>query len=182
MGIATKPLARVATKLAAPIIAKITSKLDGLFQAARFAPKGLLGMGDDLQRMADRRLYDQMKKAFEKNGGEVWDDDWAAQHLFELYGPGTRGASEEVGQIILSPNAARSHVFEEFIHNTQRLKGRYQQWVDEFGEAGARIKAEIEAQQKLLQNADKWGIPENEISNIRQRLQGFLDEWAKFIK
>jgi hypothetical protein len=43
MGIATKPLARVATKLAAPIIAKITSKLDGLFQAARFAPIGGAG-------------------------------------------------------------------------------------------------------------------------------------------
>ena len=132
--------------------------------------------------MVDRRLYDQMKRAFEKNGGEIWDDDWAAQHLFDTYGKGTMGASEEVGEIILSPKASRSHVFEEFIHNTQRLKGRYQKWVDEYGEVGARLKAEIEAQQKLLRNADKWGLPKDEVSNISKRLQGFLDDWESFIK
>jgi hypothetical protein len=120
-----------------------------------------------------------MKKAFEKNGGDIWDDDWAAQHLLDTYGKGVMGASEKAGEIILSPGASRSHVFEEFIYNTQRIKGRYQKWVDEYGEVKARLMAEIEAQRKLLQNASKWKIPENEVSNIQSRLRGFLDDLEK---
>ncbi|MDX1964504.1 MAG: pre-toxin TG domain-containing protein [Pirellulales bacterium] len=142
--------------------------------------RGLLSQGQGELPAMDRRRYEQMKKAFESNagkkrggGGEIWDDEDAAMHLFSTNGPGTLGSSEGLGKIILCPNAPTFSVFEEFIHNTQRRTGRYQKWIEEFGKPKADLLAEIEAAQKLIKNANSWGISKNEVEIITGRLTGF---------
>jgi hypothetical protein len=74
--------------------------------------------------------------------------------------------------ILLPDRPSTSSVFEEFIHATQHRTGRFNQAVDQFGNARAIDMMEIEAAEKLIRNRRAWGIPNAETRQTIERLRG----------
>ena len=113
-----------------------------------------------------------MKTAFEKSGGEI---DMSEEALFEMWQNDPHAFAETLGPkyIRMRPHPDTTTVFEEFIHTAQFRSGELAQLIDEFGGPLALMKIEIRAQEKLLRCAAKWGIPEEEIERIQERLKWF---------
>jgi len=111
-----------------------------------------------------------MKAAFEKYGGEI---DMSEEALYEMWesDPTVLAETLSAKYIRMKPNPDVATVFEEFIHTAQYRTGLVAKWVNEFGRSLAFVKIEIQAQEKLIRNAPKWGIPAEQVERIKSRLQ-----------
>lgn len=79
---------------------------------------------------------------------------------------GAEAATFNAKTIVLKPNPSNAEVFEEFIHTAQYRTGRA---------TGANIvEMEIEAAQKLLRFADRYGLKIEEQKVIWNRLNHLL--------
>ena len=120
----------------------------------------------------DPARFEKMKAAFEKFGGEIDTSDEALYAMWES-NPDALAETLDSKYIRMRPNPDTTTVFEEFIHTAQFRTGEYGRLVEEFDQALALVKVEIKAQEKLLRNATKWGIPQAEIRRIQERLKLF---------
>lgn len=113
--------------------------------------------------MMNAERFARIKKAFERNGGII-DQSEEAQRLLKYHG--AEAATFNAKTIVLKPNPSNAEVFEEFIHTAQYRTGRA---------TGANIvEMEIEAAQKLLRFADRYGLKIEEQEAIRNRLNHLL--------
>ncbi len=80
------------------------------------------------------------------------------------------GVTHNAKEVLLPTNATRTAVFEEFIHTAQFRTGKFNQLIEQFGNAEAERLLEIEAAERLIQNQKAWGLPQNEIDAVVKRL------------
>jgi hypothetical protein len=117
----------------------------------------------------DPARFARMRDAFIRNGGVV-DQSTDAQAYLRLRQ--AEGLTFDSKTILLPDRPSTSSVFEEFIHATQHRTGRFNQAVDQFGNARAIDMMEIEAAEKLIRNRRAWGIPNAETRQTIERLRG----------
>ncbi len=124
-----------------------------------------------------------MKAAFEKNGGVMLQN--ADVDAYLLYRAKQMGASNVGGiadnakQILLPTNPTHTAVFEEFIHTAQYRTGRTAKLIEQFGNAEAERRLEIEAAEKLIQNQRAWKLPQDEIDAVVKRLEQLRSQGGK---
>ena len=78
--------------------------------------------------------------------------------------------------ILLKQNPGRASVFEEMIHATQYRTGRND------GSYEARLKCEIEAQEKLTKNAKAYKLTEAEVNQTKEALKAYKEELDRYYK
>jgi len=89
--------------------------------------------------------FEKIKKAFARQGGII-DQSVDAQAYLRLRG--AEGVTFDAKTILLPEKTTTSAVFEEFIHTAQHRTGRVNQLIEQFGNAEAELKLEIEAAEK----------------------------------
>jgi hypothetical protein len=81
--------------------------------------------------------------------------------------------------IYLEAHPATSTVYEELIHSAQFRTGKYNEWVERYGNRIAVDMMEKEAAEKLIANASAWKIPAEEVEMIKKRLKIFSKNLKK---
>ena len=166
------PILELSAREAAILRRLPKDKVDELIKNGGLARLASEVAGDEM----DLRLFQRIKEAFEKNGGDIDQSELAQYQLWELH---LQGLCVNEKHILLLPNPSTATVFEEFIHATQFRTGRIEKWKKAFGEAGARAAAEIEAKIKLLRNQHAWGISDAEAAQLRRELADELERFKK---
>ena len=110
----------------------------------------------------DARQFQRIKAAFERHGGAVIQDESAQEYLDFV---GAEAVTLDPQTILFRPNPTASQVFEELIHTAQLKRGKIT------SQKATRIKAEIEAAEKLLRNQRAYQMSEIEIRETAQRLE-----------
>ena len=107
-------------------------------------------------------------------------DEAGEDALRFLESRGADGVTFNADTILVRPDASPSTVFEELIHATQHRTGRFENWVNQYGNAGAEARAEYEAATRLVQNQRAYGISDAEhavnvarVQEFRSQLDGF---------
>jgi hypothetical protein len=78
--------------------------------------------------------------------------------------------------IYLGQNPSVATVYEELIHARQFKNGRYNELVDLYGNTITDLIMEKEAAETLIKNSKKIKIPNDEVSQIKERLEYFVTE------
>ncbi|MBO9458097.1 hypothetical protein [Labrenzia sp. R5_0] len=103
--------------------------------------------------------------------GKVFDSSEDALRYLETRG--ADGVTFNAETILVRPDASPSTIFEELIHSGQHRTGRYDQWVSQYGNAGATARAEYEAATRLVNNQRAYGISDAEHAVNQARVQEF---------
>lgn len=113
-----------------------------------------------IEPMPKKRLR-KIIKAFERQGGKILMGDEIDEYLREKH---ALGSTLNKDTIMLAKRPGRATVFEELIHAAQYRLGRCD------GSAKSVVLCEIEAQEKLLANANAYGLTDTEISQTKKAL------------
>ena len=98
------------------------------------------------------------------DGGGVIDQSDEAQRLLKYHE--AEAATLNAKTIVLKLNPTRAAIFEELIHTAQYRTGRA---------TGANIiEMEVEATEKLLRFADRYGLNKEDVKAIESRLNNLL--------
>lgn len=107
--------------------------------------------------------FARIKAAFERNGGVI-DQSEEAQRLLKYHE--AEAATLNATTIVLKPNPTNAAIFEELIHTAQYRTSRA---------TGANIiEMEIEAAEKLLRFAHRYGLKKEDVEDIKSRLNRLL--------
>ncbi len=110
--------------------------------------------------------FQKMKEAFVRHGGIV-DQSAEAQAFLKLRG--AEGVTFDAKTILLPENPTTSAVFEEFIHSAQHRTGLVNTWIEQFGNANAELRLEIQTAEKLIRNRKAYNIPNDETHQTIRR-------------
>ena len=111
----------------------------------------------------DAECFARIKTAFERNGGII-DQSEEAQRLLNYHN--AEAATLNAVTILLKPHPTSAAIFEELIHTAQYRTGRA---------TGANIvEMEIEAAEKLLRFAHRYGLTKEDERLIKNRLNYLL--------
>jgi Pre-toxin TG len=138
----------------------------------------LASEGRSIGKAMNPEKFARIKNAFERAGGLV--NQGAETDAF-LKWRGAQAAALGSDTVLFGANPTVSQVFEEFMHTAQFRTGRYNQWVEKFGQSGATMQAEMEVLERLIKNANAWGIPADEVEESVRLLQGYQDDWTRFL-
>ncbi|MEE2866934.1 MAG: hemagglutinin repeat-containing protein, partial [Pseudomonadota bacterium] len=114
--------------------------------------------------------FAKIQEAFARQG-KVFDSSEDALRYLETRG--ADGVTFNAETILVRPDASPSTIFEELIHSGQHRTGRYDQWVSQYGNAGATARAEYEAATRLVNNQRAYGISDAEHAVNQARVQEF---------
>jgi len=127
----------------------------------------------------DRKLLSKLQKEFTELGGEMRFDEESFEYIAgreKALGVEIEAITLGDDLIMLGPKATTSAVYEELIHAHQFKSGLYDGWANKFGNKVAENLMEKEAAEELLENAEKWNLPKEEIKLIEERLEFFNNE------
>ncbi|MCR9280318.1 MAG: hypothetical protein NXH99_01400 [Rhodobacteraceae bacterium] len=114
--------------------------------------------------------FAKIQEAFARQG-KVFDSSEDALRYLETRG--ADGVTFNAETILVRPDASPSTIFEVLIHSGQHRTGRYDQWVSQYGNAGATARAEYEAATRLVNNQRAYGISDAEHAVNQARVQEF---------
>jgi len=114
-----------------------------------------------------------MIEGFKRTGGVV-DQGEGPQAYLQLRG--AEGLTLDAKTILLPQSPTTSAVFEEFIHSAQHRTGLVNSYTDLYGNAGANLRLEIQAAEKLITNRKAYGIPNSETQQTIQRLRDYRQQ------
>ena len=115
----------------------------------------------------------KIEKAFKARGGIIQYDDATDEYLKSK---NAEAITYNETTILIRKNAGRASIFEELIHTAQ-----YRSWEND-GSYLSRLKCEISAQQKLLENAKAYKLTEPEIIQTKRALQAYKNELDEYVK
>jgi len=110
----------------------------------------------------DAALFKRIQAAFQRNGGVMQANAESSKMLKALR---AEGIAFDAKTIALTENPSTSAVYEELIHTAQMNRGMTDV-----------IQMEIEAAQKLINNADLYNIPASETQQTINRLNNLLQQ------
>lgn len=126
------------------------------------------------------KLLEKLQKEFDELGGSLIYDNESFDYIAsreKLEGVEIEAITFNEELILLNRNATTSAVYEELIHAKQYRTGKYDDWVNKYRSNDiAKNLMEKEAAEELLENADLWKLPKEEIELIRERLVFFKEE------
>lgn len=148
---------------------------------------------DEFDEVNKRELYSQIKgkpidpvllkklqKEFEEIGGEMrFDEESFAYCEARAKTLNTEVEAINLSEdlIMLNKTVTKSAVYEELIHAEQHRTGRFKEAVENIKNNEIVMNLmEKEAAEKLLLNAEKWDLPNEEIEVIKERLEYFKEE------
>ncbi len=104
--------------------------------------------------------FNRMKRAFERNGGQIDQSDEMQRYLLTRQAEGVTFNSKLIG-LIREPT--RSAVFEEFIHTSQHRQGK--------NSSADILQNEIDTAEKLIRCRKAYRIPYEETRLTIRRLR-----------
>ena len=125
----------------------------------------------------DEVLFSRIQEAFARQGRTIDNSEDALRFLESR---GADGVTFNADTILVRPDASPSTVFEELIHATQPRTGRFENWVNQYGNAGAVARAEYEAATRLVQSQRAYGISDAEHAVDMARVQEFRSQLDRF--
>jgi hypothetical protein len=131
----------------------------------------------------DPVLLNKIIKSFKRQGGKILcGTDEAIDFLnfrSKLEGTKVYGMTYNEKLIYLEANPSAGTVYEELIHSAQFRTGKYNTWVEKYGNATTTDIMEKEAAEKLLKNAQRWKISDEEVLQIQDRLEYYTNNLKK---
>lgn len=127
----------------------------------------------------DLKLLKKLQKEFEELGGALLHNDESFEYIAsreKAEGVAIEAITFNEELILLNKSATTSAVYEELIHATQYRTGKYDKWVEEFGNEIAKNLMEKEAAEELIENAVQWKLPDEEVKLVKERLEFFNEE------
>lgn len=124
-------------------------------------------IGDQGQEIIDKPTYNKLTKKFIKNGGIIIRGGDAKNHLNDVgaYASYVSGANTA----FIKDDATVSDVLEEMFHAEQDRKGEYSKYSFE----ETRLRREIDAQNYLLNVAERYKIPVKETEVTKANLKEY---------
>ena len=131
---------------------------------------------DDGHEIIDKATYSKLTKNFIKSGGIIIRGEVAKEHLKNsgAYASYINGANVA----FITDNATVSDVLEEMYHAKQDKANM-------FGELTNRkilYQREIAAQKYLINVAEKYKIPEEEVVVTKENLKFYIEQLKKFLE
>lgn len=120
-----------------------------------------------------KKQFRIIEKAFRQKGGIIQYGRETDRYL-EIRN--AEAITYDANTILIRTDAGRAAVFEELIHTAQYRKG------ENNGSYLSRLKCEIAAQKKLLQNRKAYKLTENEIVQTRKALIQYEKELRLYNK
>lgn len=124
-----------------------------------------------IEPMPKKQLHRIMKN-FKRNGGTIQMDEATDRYLTSK---NAEAIAYNAKTILLKKNPGRAAVFEELIHATQYRTG------ENDGSYLSRLKCEISAQKKLLDNRAAYRLTEEEIKQTKKALRDYEKELSKYL-
>ncbi|WP_294314246.1 hypothetical protein [uncultured Chryseobacterium sp.] len=124
-------------------------------------------------------LLKKLQKGFEDLGGALLYNDESFEYVAsreKAEGVAIEAITFNEELILLNKSATTSAVYEELIHATQYRTGKYDYWVEKYGNEIAKNLMEKEAAVELIERAVKWKLPAEEIKLVKERLEFFNEE------
>jgi len=122
----------------------------------------------------DSKLFNKLKEEFERKGGLIQQNEETDEHLDRR---NAEGAALNGYTILLKRLPSISAVYEELIHAEQFRENKNN------GSVEQRLLCEIEAQEILIKNKEKWNIPDIENEQTVRALEQYkndLDQYYKY--
>jgi hypothetical protein len=149
---------------------KVIAALDKAEEVARDTNRTLFSQRPTSFDPMDADQFARIQVAFSRQGRTIDNSEDALRYLETR---GADGVTFNADTILVRPDASPSTVFEEMIHATQHKCGRFDQWVKQYGNAGAIARAEYEAANRLVRNQKAYGISDAEHAVNKARVQEF---------
>ena len=124
-----------------------------------------------VEPMPKKQLH-RIVKNFKKIGGTIQMNDATDKYLTSK---NAEAITYDDHTILLKQNPGRAAVFEELIHATQYRTG------ENDGSYLSRLKCEISAQKKLLENREAYRLTEAEIKQTEKALSSYQNELREYI-
>ena len=124
-------------------------------------------------------LLKKLQKEFEDLGGALLYNDESFEYIAsreKAEGVAIEAITFNEELILLNKSATTSAVYEELIHATQYRTGKYDNWVEKYGNEIAKNLMEKEAAVELIERAVEWKLPTEEIKLVKERLEFFNEE------
>ncbi len=124
-------------------------------------------------------LLKKLQKEFEDLGGALLYNDESFEYIAsreKAEGVAIEAITFNEELILLNKSATTSAVYEELIHATQYRTGKYDNWVEKYGNEIAKNLMEKEAAVELIERAVEWKLPAEEIKLVKERLEFFNEE------
>jgi len=124
-------------------------------------------------------LLKKLQKEFEDLGGALLHNDESFEYIVsreKVEGVAIEAITFNEELILLNKSATTSAVYEELIHATQYRTGKYDNWVEKYGNEIAKNLMEKEAAEELIERAVEWKLPNEEVKLVKERLEFFNEE------
>jgi len=124
-------------------------------------------------------LLKKLQKEFKELGGALLHNDESFEYIAsreKAEGVAIEAITFNEELILLNKSATTSAVYEELIHATQYRTGKYDNWVEKYGNEIAKNLMEKEAAEELIERAVEWKLPNEEVKLVKERLEFFNEE------
>lgn len=120
-----------------------------------------------------KKQFQRIVKRFKAQGG-IFQFDEETDHYLDSRN--AEAITYDAKTILIQQNPGRASVFEELIHTAQYRNGRND------GSLKSRLLCEIEAQEKLIRNANAYKLTKPEIEQTKKALAAYQKELEAYFK